>query len=433
MTAPSAVPASLLAGLDEFLDAHLEELIAFRRELHAHPELSGEEHETTDRVAERLRVAGLSPRVLPCGTGLICDLPAAVAADGAAAPLVALRADLDALAMDDETTVPYRSQIPGIAHACGHDVHTTVVLGAGLALTRLLASPAAPTGAVRLLFEPAEESAPGGAVDVIDAGGLTDVGWLFGLHCDPKLDAGQIGVRVGAITSAADLVTIRLHGPGGHTARPHLTVDLVAVAGRLAAALPEMLRELDPSLNLVFGALHSGDAANVIPATAELRGTLRTPDRDAWDSAPAHLEHGLRALIAPTGATFELEHDRGVPPVVNDELATTILATAAAGTLGSDAVRPTEQSAGGDDFAWYAELVPSTLRPARGPRSLVDRAPARPAREHLRRRRARHRRRGPRPRPRHPRRPHPTLTLNHPTRFGASRRRYGDAHPPRNR
>lgn len=359
MTGTPLIPAALQTGLDAFLDAHLEELITFRRELHAYPELSGEEHETTARVGERLRVAGMSPRVLPCGTGLICDVP--TASDGVAPKVrVALRADLDALAMDDETTVPYKSQVPGVAHACGHDVHTTVVLGAGLALTRLLNLEDAPAGAVRLLFEPAEESAPGGAVDVIDAGGLTDVSWLFGLHCDPKLDAGQIGVRVGPITSAADLIAIRLHGPGGHTARPHLTVDLVAVAGRLASELPGVLRELDPSLNLVFGAFHAGDAANVIPATAELRGTLRTPDRNAWDTAPAMLDKGLRALVAPTGATIKLVHDRGVPPVVNDERATNLLAAAAVATLGADAVRPTEQSAGGDDFAWYAEQVPST-------------------------------------------------------------------------
>jgi amidohydrolase len=355
MTEPST--SSLRTGLDAFLDGHLEELVAFRRELHAHPELSGEEHETTTRVAERLRVAGLAPRILPCGTGLVCDLPASGSRAGR---IVALRADLDALAMTDETTVPYRSQVPGVAHACGHDVHTTVVLGAGLALTRLLASEGAPAGGVRLLFEPAEESAPGGAVDVIDAGGLADVAWLFGLHCDPKLDVGQIGVRVGAITSAADLVTIRLHAPGGHTARPHLTVDLVAVAGRLAAELPLKLRSADPSLNLVFGALHAGDAANVIPATAQLRGTLRTPDRASWDDAPARLESALGALVGPTGATFEIDHDRGVPPVVNDAAATELLALAARDSLGPDAVVPTEQSAGGDDFAWYAELVPST-------------------------------------------------------------------------
>lgn len=346
------------ASFDAFLESHLEELITFRRELHAHPELSNEEFETTARIAERLRVAGLAPQVLPTGTGLICDVPGT--AIGAAGPWVALRADLDALAMDDETTVPYRSQVPGVAHACGHDVHTTVVLGAGLALARLFSDDAAAAGSVRLLFEPAEESARGGAVDVIAAGGLTNVDWLFGLHCDPKLDVGRIGVRAGAITSAADLVTIRLHGPGGHTARPQLTVDLVAVAGRLADQLPGVLRQIDPSMNVVFGALHAGDAANVIPATAVLRGTLRTPDRGAWDGAPSVLESALHALVEPTGATYDLRHDRGVPPVVNDERATNVFATAAATALGADAVVPAEQSAGGDDFAWYAEQVPSS-------------------------------------------------------------------------
>jgi amidohydrolase len=350
--------ASLEAGLDAFLDGHLEELIAFRRELHAHPELSNQEHETTARVCERLRVAGLEPRILPVGTGLICEIPGAVASDSGRR--VALRADIDALAMLDETTVPYRSQVPGVAHACGHDVHTTVVLGAGLALARLLHGDGAPAGDVRLLFEPAEESTPGGALDVINAGGLEDVDTLFGLHCDPKLDAGQIGVRGGPITSAADLVTIQLHGPGGHTARPHLTVDLVAVAGRLAAELPGLLAVLDPSLNLVFGALHAGDAANVIPVNAVLRGSLRTPNRESWDEAPARLETVLKAVLEPTGATYEIDHDRGVPPVVNDEQVTALLAATAASALGRGAVVPTEQSAGGDDFAWYAELVPST-------------------------------------------------------------------------
>jgi amidohydrolase len=354
---PTLAP-DLAAALDAFLESHLEELIAFRRELHAHPELSNEEFETTARVAERLRVAGLDPRTLPVGTGLLCDLPTKLRAPGV--PLVALRADLDALAMDDETTVPYRSQVPGVAHACGHDVHTTVVLGAGLALTRLLTLEGAPRGAVRLLFEPAEESARGGAHDVIDAGGLLGVGCLFGLHCEPKLEVGRFGVRVGPITSAADIVLLTLHGPGGHTARPGLTVDLVAVAGRLAAELPVALRELDPSLNLVFGALHAGDAANVIPASAELRGTLRTPDRDAWDRAPRLLGDALDAIVGPTGATYDLRHERGVPPVVNDEHVTGILETAAIEVLGADAVVHSEQSAGGDDFAWYAELVPST-------------------------------------------------------------------------
>ncbi len=347
--------ADRAARLDALLAAGREELIAFRRTLHAHPELSGAEHETTERVAERLRVAGLAPRVLPGGTGLLCDVGA-----GRPGPVVALRADLDALAMDDEKDVPYRSQVPGVAHACGHDVHTTVVLGAGLALARLLAAADAPGGSVRLVFQPAEEALPGGALEVIDAGGLDGVDLVYGLHCEPKLATGLVGTRVGAITSAADLLTIDLHGPGGHTARPQLTVDLVAVAGRLAHELPDALRERAPALDVVFGALHAGDAANVIPATAMLRGTLRTADRGAWADAPAALRATLDALVVPTGARFELHHERGVPPVVNDPVATELLAGAVAAALGPDAQVPATQSAGGDDFSWYLERVPGS-------------------------------------------------------------------------
>ena len=174
-------------GLDDFIDAHEEELVAFRRELHAHPERSGEERETTARVAERLRISGLSRVLEQRNRPLVRHLLRS------AGPIVALRADLDALAMDDEKEVPYRSQVPGVAHACGHDVHTTVVLGAGLALAKALAATPAPGGTVRLIFQPAEEALPGGALDVIADGGLDGTSWIFGLHCDPKLDVGKIG------------------------------------------------------------------------------------------------------------------------------------------------------------------------------------------------------------------------------------------------
>ncbi len=256
---------------------------------------------------------------------------------------------------------------------------------------------------------------------MIDAGGLTGVDWLFGLHCDPKLDVGpdrRAGRRRSPRRPTSS--TIRLHGPGGHTARPQLTVDLVAVAGPARGrAARTRCATLDPSLNLVFGALHAGDAANVIPATAELRGTLRTPDRDAWDAGAGHARNrAATRSSSPTGATYELDHERGVPPVVNDEQATALLAAAAVAVLGADAVVPTEQSAGGDDFAWYAEQVPSTYvrlgvhDPAStGPRQ-------RPPREHVRRRRARDRDRRPRPRRTPPSPPSPDRSP--PPRFGAA-------------
>jgi amidohydrolase len=337
------------AILDEFLAGHIQELVAFRRHLHAHPELGYDEHETTDLVAQRLEVAGLNPRKLAVGTGLVCDVPG----HDAPRPRVALRADIDALAMTDEKEVAYRSQHPGIAHACGHDVHTTIVLGSGLALARLLGN--APQGSVRLVFQPAEETVPGGALDVIADGGIDDVDTIFGLHCDPKLDVGRFGVRVGPITAAADLIEIRLHGPGGHTARPALTVDLVATASDVAMTLPRRLREREPALSLVFGSLHAGDAANVIPSLAVLRGSVRTPDRRAWGAAPALLEQELTKLLARSGATHEISYTQGPPPVDNDPDATALLADATRATLGDDALCDAPQSDGGDDFAWYLE------------------------------------------------------------------------------
>lgn len=355
-----------LAFIDRFLAEHLDELVAFRRALHAHPELSWQEYETTERIAGRLRVAGLEPRVLPTGTGVICDigdpLPPGdgVHPDGGGrAPIVAIRGDIDALPLDDEKdeqAAPYRSQVPGVAHACGHDVHTTVALGAGLAWAQYR-----PGGRLRLLFEPAEEVVPGGAPHVIAEGGLDGVAMIFGVHCDPRFDAGQVAVRAGAITAAADSVEVVLIGPGGHTARPDETVDLVRVAGRVAIEVPDRARELAArhgELRVVFGAVHAGEAPNVIPTHARLRASVRTPDRAVWDRAGEIVRAALDSVVAGTGAEVRVDYTRGVPPLVNDAAATALVGDAAAAILGPAAVREAHRSAGADTFAWYLERVP---------------------------------------------------------------------------
>lgn len=347
-----------VAWLDSFLDAHSEELVAFRRQLHAHPELSGKETETSAAVAARLEVAGLEPRLLPGGVGVLCDI--GPSANGA--PVVALRADLDALAMTDDKDVHYASQVPGVAHACGHDVHTTIVLGAGLALARRLGDESI-DGRVRLVFESAEETVPGGAIDAIAAGALDDVSTIYGLHCDPKLATGQLGTRVGPISSAADMVRIELTGPGGHTARPRETVDLVAVASRLALELPEEVESGAAEFgaaSLVFGALRTGAAANVIPTHAELLGSLRTPERPVWNALPGILKDAVRRVEADLGVRAKVDYTRGVPPVVNDDGATRQLERSARAALGPTAVVDAPQSAGGDDFSWYLEQVPGS-------------------------------------------------------------------------
>ena len=338
--------------LEAWLGTHESELIGVRRAIHQHPELGRQEHATTALLVSRLSEAGLSPKVLAGGTGLVCDI-------GEGGPVIALRADIDALPMQDEKEVPYRSQVAGVCHACGHDAHTAVVLGAGLYLA---SQPLA--GRVRLVFQPAEEQMPGGALDVIAEGHLDDVGAIFGLHCDPALEVGLIGLKSGPFSAAADAIEVRLHGPGGHTSRPHNTVDLIHALATVATGLPDALsRMVDPraGLCLVWGHVSSGNARNAIPREGVLGGTLRVLDKAAWEQAPELVERLVQGLVAPYGARATVTYARGVPPVVNDPAATTLLSGAVRSALGPGAGVPTLQSLGGEDFAWYLDRVPGAM------------------------------------------------------------------------
>ncbi|WP_443208733.1 M20 family metallopeptidase [Rhodococcus rhodochrous] len=339
--------------VEKWLDRHTEDLSLWRRHIHANPELARQEYATTEFVAKHLRAAGLEPKVLPRGTGLICDLGPT---DG---PRIALRADMDALPMQETTGLPFESTVPGVSHACGHDAHTTVVLGAGLALASM---PELPVG-VRLVFQPAEEVMPGGALDVVAAGGLDGVSRIFALHCDPRLEAGKVGMRVGAITSAADTVELVLDSPGGHTSRPHLTGDLVYGLGAVITGLPGMLsRRIDPRTGtvMVWGAVSAGKAPNAIPRTGMLAGTVRTGDHDTWQLLEPMVREIVHGLLAPTGVSYELNYRRGVPPVVNDEVSARMFEDAIRAT-GPDALADTPQSGGGEDFSWYLEHVPGAM------------------------------------------------------------------------
>jgi amidohydrolase len=342
--------------LSAFLATHAQELIHLRRHLHAHPELGKAERQTTALVARRLEAVGLRPRLLSMGTGLVCDI------GGGDGPTVALRADIDALPLQDEKDVAYRSTIPGVCHACGHDVHTTVLLGAGLALAQYAGRL---PGRVRLIFQPAEEILPGGSIDVIGDRVLEGVSVIYALHCDPKLEVGRLGVRVGAITAASDLVEVQLSGPGGHTARPHLTADLVYAIARVVTDLPAALSRIvdtRAALNITFGSIESGTVHNAIPTTAVARGTLRVLDRAVWSEAQKLVERVLEATVAPfPQVTHRLDYQRGAPPVVNDETATAIMATAARSAVGDEAVMNSPQSMGGEDFSWYLEEVPGAM------------------------------------------------------------------------
>ncbi|CAG6395564.1 amidohydrolase [Streptomyces cocklensis] len=336
-----------------------DELVAFRRDLHRHPELSRQEFRTTEKIRARLAQAGLNPVVLPGGTGLMCD----IGADDPDRGRLALRADIDALPVPDTKNVEYRSTVEGQAHACGHDVHTSVVLGAGLVLAGLAAQGRLPRP-VRLVFQAAEEVMPGGALDAVKAGVLDGVERIFAVHCDPKVEVGRIGLRQGPITSAADKLLLTLDGPGGHSARPHLTTDLVMATAKLATELPVVLtRRADPrsGLSVVWGRIAAGHAANVIPQHAELEGTVRCLDLVAWHEAPDLVHEVIDQVAAMYRAKCEITYQRGVPPVVNEAVSTEMLRDAMTARRGLHAVEDTEQSLGGEDFSWYLEQVPGAL------------------------------------------------------------------------
>ncbi|MEB3064349.1 amidohydrolase [[Mycobacterium] zoologicum] len=349
-------PGLASAAADAWLANNADELVAWRRHLHRHPELSRQEFATTQFIAERLAGAGLNPKVLPSGTGLTCDFGPE---DG---PRIALRADIDALPMTEQTGAPYASLVPGVTHACGHDAHTAILLGAALAMAEADRSAGLPVG-VRLVFQAAEELMPGGAIDAIAAGVLNGVSRIFALHCDPRLEVGKVATIPGPITSAADTIEISVNGPGGHTSRPHLTSDLVYGLGTLITGLPGVLsRRIDPRDDtvMVWGAVSAGAAANAIPQAGRLAGTVRTASRETWLAMQGIVEEAVDSLLAPLHVDHTLYYYRGVPPVVNEEQSTRML-THAIEAIGPDVLADTRQSGGGEDFSWYLEEVPGAM------------------------------------------------------------------------
>ncbi len=351
MTTP-ATPSSLIARV---VADHEAELVGLRRDLHAHPELSWTEHRTTDVVTGHLEAIGWRlQRLSPAG--LVADL-------GTGERTVGLRADLDALPVQEVSQDPWRSTVPGVAHACGHDVHTSALVGAAHALARLHAVGEL-GGRVRLFFQPAEEVMPGGAVHLMGMGVLDGVERVFALHCDPGVDVGQVGLRLGPLTSAADRIEIRLEGTGGHTSRPHLTGDLTFALAKMTTELPAILsRRLDPrsGVSVVWGMVQAGSAPNVIPDHGVLAGTVRILDAVAWAECEKLVRELVHEIVRPYGVTAHLDYQRGVPPVVNESLSNRILAEAVTEVLGPDGQVMAPQSLGGEDFGWYLDQVPGAM------------------------------------------------------------------------
>lgn len=348
----------LLDRLSAHVDELEHELIALRRDLHTHPEVGYQEFRTTRVVGDLLTRRGVRVRPLD-GTGLIAEL-------GAARPtqLLGLRADLDALPVQEQTGLDFASHEPGMCHACGHDVHTSGVVGATLALASIEEELAARGVAVRVIFQPAEEVLPGGAESVVASGALADVDLILAVHCDPSIDVGTVGLAAGPITAACDDVTVTVTGRGGHTSRPHLTADLTYALAKVITDVPAALsRRLDPRAGaaLVWGAVHAGSAPNVIPASGTARGTLRMLDSETWLKAEGLVAQLVAEVVAPYGVHAEVHHERGVPPVVNDEQCIEALRASAAALIGPDAPVGTPQSLGGEDFSWMLQKTPGAL------------------------------------------------------------------------
>jgi amidohydrolase len=341
--------------INHVVDKHGDDLLDLRRDLHRHPELSWDERRTTDRVVEILERTGWRvTRAVRSG---------AVAEIGEGERVVALRADLDALPVQDLTPDPWASTVPGVAHACGHDVHTAALIGAAHALAEVHGRGLLP-GRVRLLFQPAEEVMPGGAVHLVNHGALEDVERIFALHAEPAVDVGTIGVRTGPITSAADRIEVRLEGNGGHTSRPHLTGDLTFALAKIACELPAVLsRRMDPrsGVSVVWGLIRAGSAPNVIPDQGIAAGTVRILDSVAWAACEAVVREAVMDIARPYGVTASVDYLQGVPPVVNDPTSARLISAAVDAVLGIHHRTDVPQSLGGEDFGWYLSGVPGAM------------------------------------------------------------------------
>ncbi|MBL9124149.1 MAG: amidohydrolase [Planctomycetaceae bacterium] len=332
-----------------------------RRHLHAHPELSGAERQTTAYLAGLLRQAGFAPRLADDERGLVVDSAGATSR----AARVALRADIDALPIHEVNPVDYCSRTAGVMHACGHDAHATSLYGALLGLRALESTGELPWPvAWRGIFQPAEETLVG-AAGMVSQGCLEGVAAIFGQHVDPGRPVGRIGVRAGAFTANCDTLQFHIGGRGGHAARPHDTRDPIAAAAQLIAALyafvPRAIDSQDPVV-VSIGMIQAGQAANVIPGEARLLGTLRTLDRRARARAQEQIRQIAGGIAAASGTTIEVEIVEGISAVLNDPGANELVRQAATEVLGAEHVEPIARpSMGSEDFAAYLDHVPGAM------------------------------------------------------------------------
>lgn len=348
---------SILSEIKDLTNSLYPRLVEIRRHLHAHPELSGQEYQTSAYIAGVLSSCGLHVQEAVGKTGVVGELKGA----GDNCQWLAIRADMDALPIQELTNLEYASRHPGVMHACGHDVHTTVGLGTAMVLSRLQDSL---PGAVRFLFQPAEEIARG-STWMVEDGVMNDVISILGLHVFPTIPAGRIGLRVGALTAAADDLELTILGESGHGARPHEAIDAIWIAAQVITTLQQAISRTHNPLRpvvLTIGQITGGRASNVIADQVKLLGTVRSLHQSTYETLPAWIENIVANVCQTYGAKYQMNYRRGVPSVQNDPALTQLIEASVREAWGNESLEILpEPSLGAEDFSVYLNYAPGAM------------------------------------------------------------------------
>ena len=332
------------------IDAVKEEVIAWRRHLHQHPELSFEEEKTSQYIYEQLKSFGNIELSRPTKTSVLGRIIGSVPGK-----VVAIRADMDALPIQEENDSDYASQNPGVMHACGHDGHTAMLLGAAKVLSSLKGQI---EGEIRLIFQHAEELFPGGAEEMVQAGVMEGVDTVIGAHLWSPLEIGKIGIVYGPMMASPDTFYLNVNGKGGHAALPHQTVDSIAIASQVVTNLQHIVsRNTDPLDNLVLSVTKfvGGTTHNVIPGSVEICGTVRSFDPDLRKEVPKLMERVIKGITEAHGAAYDFKYEFGYRPVINDARVTEVLESTVAEVYGEEAIDRMKPNMGGEDFSAFQQ------------------------------------------------------------------------------
>ncbi len=343
--------------LFESIDAINEKVVHIRRDLHMHPELSGHEEHTKYLVKGILEASGYDIKESDRHYGLVADLRV-----DENAKTVAIRADMDALPIEEQTQKPYASREKGIMHACGHDSHTAIALGTAIAMAQ---HKAALPGNVRFIFQPSEESKEGGSVEMIEEGALEGVDGIFGLHAYPYLRTGQIGYKYGVMMASADIFTIEIFGKSAHGARPHEGVDAILVTAMIVNSLNHIVsRKIDPLHPAVIslGTIEGGKASNIICDHVVLKGTVRTINEEVRSNIPEMMKSSIDGICKSMGASYNFDYEFGQPELINDDAMVDIVVSEAKEVIGEEnCIDLKDPVMGGEDFSEYLKIVPGAF------------------------------------------------------------------------